>query len=39
VAVRSGGSLAGLTLQSLFEPFPAKDADHYIGLAVERLPG
>jgi hypothetical protein len=39
VAVRSGGSVAGLTFQSLFEPFPAEDVEHYIGLAVERLPG
>jgi hypothetical protein len=39
VAVRSGGSVAGLTFQSLFEPFPAEDVGHYVGLAVERLPG
>ena len=39
VVVRSGGSLAGLTLQSLFEPFPAEDAEQYINLAAERLPG
>jgi hypothetical protein len=39
VAVRSGGSIAGLTFQSLFEPFPAEDVEHYIDLAVERLPG
>jgi hypothetical protein len=39
VAVRSGGSVAGLTFQSLFEPFPAEDVERYIGLAVERLPG
>jgi hypothetical protein len=39
VAVRSGGSVAGLTFQSLFEPFPAEDVEHYIDVAVERLPG
>jgi hypothetical protein len=39
VAVRAGGSIAGLTFQSLFEPFPAEDVEHYVGLAVERLPG
>jgi hypothetical protein len=38
-AVRSGGSVAGLTFQSLFEPFPAEEVEHYVGLAVERLPG
>ena len=39
VVVRSGGSVAGLTFQSLFEPFPADEVEHYIDLAVERLPG
>ena len=39
VAVRSGGSLTGLTFQSLFEPFPVEDIEHYTTLAVERLPG
>jgi hypothetical protein len=38
-AVRSGGSVAGLTFQTLFEPFPAEDVERYIDLAVERLPG
>jgi hypothetical protein len=39
VAIRSGGAVAGLTFQSLFEPFPPEDVEHYIGLAVERLRG
>lgn len=39
VAVRSGGSLTGLTFQSLFEPFPADEVGHYTALAAERLPG
>jgi hypothetical protein len=39
VAVRVGGSLSGLTFQSVFEPFPTADLDHYLAVAVERLPG
>ena len=39
VAVRSGGSLSGLTFQSLFEPFPVDDVEHYTALAVDRLAG
>jgi hypothetical protein len=39
VAVRSGGSLSGLTFQSLFEPFPVEEVESLTALAVERLPG
>ena len=39
VVVRSGGSLAGFTFQSVFEPVPADEVDHYIDVAVSRLPG
>jgi hypothetical protein len=39
VVVRSGGSLAGFTFQSVFEPFPADEVDHYIDIALSRLPG
>ena len=39
VVVRSGGSLAGFTFQSVFEPFPADEVEHYIDVAVSRLPG
>ena len=39
VLVRVGGSLSGFTFQSVFEPFPDDDIEHYIGVAVERLPG
>jgi hypothetical protein len=38
VVVRSGGSLSGFTFQSVFEPFPADEVEHYIAVAVERLP-
>ena len=39
VVVRAGGSLAGFTFQSVFEPFPADEVEHYIDVAVARLPG
>ncbi len=39
VVVRSGGSLSGFTFQSVFEPFPADEVDHYVDVVVERLPG
>ena len=39
VIVRSGGSVAGFTFQSVFDPFPAAEVEHYIDLAVDRLPG
>jgi hypothetical protein len=39
VAVRSGGSIAGLTFQSVFEPFTPEDVEQYLTVAVERLPG
>ena len=38
VVVRSGGSLSGFTFQSVFEPFPADEVEHYIDVVVERLP-
>ena len=39
VAVRSGGSLSGLTFQSLFEPFPVDEVEQYTALAADRLGG
>ncbi len=39
VIVRSGGSVAGFTFQSIFDPFPPAEIEHYIDLAIERLPG
>jgi hypothetical protein len=38
VAVRVGGSLSGLTFQSMFEPFPEDQLEYYLALAVARLP-
>lgn len=39
VIVRSGGSVSGLSFQSVFEPLPADDVEHYIDVVVARMPG
>jgi hypothetical protein len=39
VIVRSGGTVSGFTFQSVFEPFPAEDVEHYIDVVVERMTG
>jgi hypothetical protein len=39
VAVRSGSSIAGLSFQSVLEPFPTEVIERYVSIAVERLPG
>lgn len=39
VVIRSAGALAGVSFQSVLEPFATEDIDHYVELAAERLPG
>jgi hypothetical protein len=39
VAVRVGGSLAGITFQSVFEPFPDEERENVLTVAAGRLPG
>ena len=38
VLVRSGRAVAAVSFQSVVSPFPSEDVEHYVDLAVERLP-
>jgi hypothetical protein len=39
IAIRTGGSVAGLSFQSVLGPFPTEEIERLVGIAAERLPG
>jgi hypothetical protein len=39
IAIRAGGSVAGLSFQSVLGPFPLEEIERLVGIAADRLPG